>query len=106
MSTGGFGQRVAAADPDLELAFSHPLEELVRSLDQRLMRPHMMHYHRICDEHTLGQIEDVDRRHRLHERSIADEHAGAEELGERIAECLRARAVINQAEALARASLM
>ena len=65
------------------------------------MRPHMMHSHRIGDEHSLRQIEDVDRRQRLHERPIADEHAVVAERGERVAEGFRAGAVIDHVDALA-----
>jgi hypothetical protein len=46
------------------------------------MRPHMMHHSRIGDEHTLGQLEDIYRRQRLHEGTIAGQHAVKAERGE------------------------
>jgi hypothetical protein len=54
------GRHREAANFDFELTLSHPVEELVRSPDQRLMRPHMMHHSRKSGEHAFGQIEDID----------------------------------------------
>lgn len=76
MGAGGVGQRVGAANVDLQPAFSDPVEELRRMGTEQIRRMNVVHKDRVADLDALRDAGDLDRAGAAKHRTEPAQRAG------------------------------